>query len=190
MALVSTGWIFEEGESMFRRRIMATVILAAAGAILIGPGAASATSLTSPTGTVATPTIQAESEGHVSIDIGGGLPRIECNSVLQGTIESHGKGKPASAPLSKLTFTGCTEGWHVTVVSGGNLEISGGAGYNGAVTWTWATIETTRAGVTCRIKTENNFMGVLRGGSPAKLKLSGAVRFHSGSPLCLSLIHI
>lgn len=167
------------------KHLVQTAILSMLVAVLLAnAGVASATTLTSPTGTATTPTIKAESEGHVAVDIGGGLPRIECSSTLQGTVESHGEGKPATTKLAVLTFTGCTEGWHVTVVIQGMLSISGGAGYNGAVTWTGATIEAIRAGVTCRLKTENNFMGVIKGGSPAKLKLSGSMRFHSGSPTC------
>lgn len=158
--------------------------MSCAAALLLLAGSAGATTLTSPTGTTTTPVIEAESEGHVAVDIGGGLPRIECNSVLHGTVKSHGEAKPATAEITTLTFTGCTEGWHVTVLVRGLLSVSGGAGYNGAVTWSEATIEATRAGVTCRLKTANSFIGVMKGGSPAKLKLSGTMLFHSGSPTC------
>ncbi|HEU4738612.1 MAG TPA: hypothetical protein VFS54_05965 [Solirubrobacterales bacterium] len=158
--------------------------LAVAAILLSVSGVASATSITSPTGTVATPSYEAESEGHLVIDAGGGLPKIECASKLAGSFESHGEGKPASTKLTTLDFTGCTNSWHVTTVAPGELSVEWINAYSGTVTSTGMTVETTRAGVTCRYQTNKTFIGTLTGGIPATIDLGGLIPFHSGSGTC------
>jgi hypothetical protein len=140
------------------------------------------TTLTSPTGTVATPTIKAESEGHVSLD--HPVAKIQCQWVVEGTVKSHGSGAKAKVPLSSLSTTGCTESWHATTVSAGELEIEGTSVYSGTVTWTGGTVEMTRSGLTCRYKAENMHFGTIEGGTPATISIKGNLPFHSGSPLC------
>jgi hypothetical protein len=138
--------------------------------------------ITSPTGTVATPAIKAESEGHVILH--NPIAKIECASSVEGKVESHGEESPASGKLSALSFTACTNSWHVTVVSAGELAIGWSGGYDGKVFSTGATVETTRFGINCRYKTFNTELGTLTGGSPATLHINAAIPFHSGSGLC------
>jgi hypothetical protein len=140
------------------------------------------TTITSPTGTPTTPTIKAESEGHVVLD--NPIAKIECATALEGKVEGHGKEAVASGNLSSLSFTGCTNSWHVTTIAPGELAIEWASGYNGKVTSTGATIEATRFGITCRYRTEGTPIGTITGGSPATLHLAAALPFHSGSFLC------
>jgi len=138
------------------------------------------TSLTSPTGTVVTPTIKAESEGHVGID--HPLTTIQCQWIIEGTVKGHGGN--VVVPLSSLATSGCTDSWHATTVAAGKLEVSVTSGYNGTVTWSEGTVELTRSGTTCRYKSANTHLGTITGGSPATIDIEGKLPFHSGSPLC------
>ncbi len=140
----------------------------------------SGTTITSPTGTTATPTIKAESEGHVGID--HPLATIQCEWAFEGTVESH-EGN-AVIPLSSMTTSGCTDSWHATTVSAGKLEINSTSGYNGTVRWSGATVELTRLGTSCRFKSENTDLGAITGGSPATIDLEGQLLPDGGSPLC------
>jgi hypothetical protein len=140
------------------------------------------TTITSPTGTVATPTIKAESEGHIGID--HPLATFQCQAAFEGTVTSHKTEKAATVPLTSVTTTSCTDSWHATTIAAGKLEIAWTSGYNGKVTWSGGTIEMTRLGTTCRYKTENTAIGTITGGSPATIDVEGKLPFHSGSPLC------
>lgn len=136
--------------------------------------------VTSPTGTVATPTIKAESEGHLTID--HPIASIQCKWALEGTVESHLES--VALPLSSVTTSSCTDSWHATTVSPGRLEIASIGGYDGTVVWDGGTVEMTRLGTTCRYKTEDSHLGTITGGSPATIDIEGDIPFHSGSPLC------
>jgi hypothetical protein len=138
--------------------------------------------MTSPTGTTATPAIKAESEGHVSLD--HPIAKLQCQWAFEGSVKSHGKGEGAVVPLTSLSTTGCTDSWHVTTTTAGELKITSAGGYNGTVTWNGGTVEMTRLGTTCRYKTEHTHLGTLTGGSPATIDIEGKLPFHSGSPLC------
>jgi hypothetical protein len=140
------------------------------------------TFLTAPTGTIATPTLKAESEGHISLD--HPIAKLQCNWSFEGTVKSHGEENNVKVPLSGLSTTGCTEDWHATTVTSGELEIDWSSGYSGTVVWTGGTVDMTRLGTIFRYKAENMHLGTLIGGSPAKLNISGKMAFHSGSPLC------
>jgi hypothetical protein len=140
------------------------------------------TSITSPTGTVSTPTIEAESEGHISLD--HPIAKIECQWAIEGTVKRHNPERGAEVPLSSLSTTGCTESWHATTVTAGELEIDWTSDYNGTVTWSGGTVEMTRLGTTCRYKSDSTYLGALTGGSPATIDIEGNLPFHSGSPLC------
>jgi hypothetical protein len=159
-------------------------IVAAALALACFAAPASATSITSPTGTVATPSFEAEGEGHLVVDIGGGLPKIECKSALKGQFKAHGEGKPAEGDFTSVVNTSCTNSWHVTTIVNGTIAVNWLNAYSGTVTSTGLTIEATRAGVICRFATNKTVIGTLTGGSPATLDLAGSIPFHSGSGLC------
>ena len=169
------------------RLSLPSFLLATAIALFAFAGLASAATPTSPAGTTYTGKLHATSEGHVTIH--NTIANIQCNSTLEGAVEVPGGGEPIAIPLSSLTFTGCTNSWHVTTVSAGKLEVHSIAGSrNGTVTWTGATIEATRLGITCNYKTEATDVGTLTGskttGGTATIDLSGALPFHSGSGLC------
>jgi hypothetical protein len=139
-----------------------------------------AAAITSPTGTVATLTVKAESEGHVTID--HPIAGIQCKWALEGTVESHAGN--AVIPLASLTTSSCTDSWHTTTVSSGSIEIIPTSGYNGTVIWDGGTVEMTRLGTTCRYKTEDTHLGTITGGSPATIHIKGSIPFHSGSSFC------
>ncbi len=107
-------------------------LLAVAGAALMAFAAsASATTITSPTGTSYTGTIEAENEnGHVKL-VGPLNINIQCNSFVKGEVEKHseevgGVTQPASGPIEELTFTGCTNGYTAKVINNnfGSLKIN------------------------------------------------------------------
>jgi len=157
------------------------LLAVAAAALMAFAGTASADTATSPVGTTYTGQITASSEGHLVFD--NPIAKIECSSSLTGTVTGHGIGKPVSVTLTSFTFTGCTNEWHITTVSAGTLSVNN-EGATTTVTTTGATIESTRAGITCRYKTENTKFGTLTSGTTATLHISAAIPFHSGSFLC------
>ena len=161
-------------------------LLAAVVAVVMAfAGSASATTLTSPTGTAGTPTVHAVNEGaHVVID--SPIGEIKCAWTLEGTVSQHGSGVTAKVPLSNVTLNNCTEDWHVTVPSKGSLEIHWTSSYNGTVTSSGMTISATVAGISCVYGTVNTHIGTLTGGSPATLHLGGKLPIHlsESSPFC------
>jgi hypothetical protein len=117
---------------------LATVALAA---LLVMSSTASATILTSPSGTTYTSTIKAEAAGTVSItSIFGGFGSIECTeSAFEGKVETHGTGVTVGGKITHLTFGGCMGGEPTTATStsgAGSLQIhSVSPTGNGTVTW-------------------------------------------------------
>lgn len=162
-------------------KTLGLLVVAAASMAAFAAAPALATTLTSPTGTVATPTIKAESEGHVTMQSTG----FQCPWALEGTVESHGSGKPTVIPLSKLTIGTCTGNWQPATVVPGKLEIDWTSAYNGTVTWTGGTIEWTLGGfVFCGFATGGSTAGTITGGSPATIHLNATIGHHSGSFGC------
>jgi hypothetical protein len=162
---------------------MLGLLAVAAAALMAFAGTASADSATSPTGTTYTSTISASAEGHAVLD--NPIAKIECASTVSGSITGHGAGKAVSGPISSLTFTGCTDSWHVTVVASGTLSVENNAsGYNGTVKSTGATVEATRFGISCRYATNGTTVGTATGGTPATMDISASIPFHSGSVFC------
>jgi len=163
------------------------LLAVAAAALMAFAGTASATTITAG-GVAYTNTIAASSEGHVVLD--NPIAKIECASAVTGKVENHGPGVTASGKISALSFTGCTNNWHVTVVTPGSLEIHNISGTkDGTLTSSGATVESTRLGVICRYATGNTDIGRVTAtptGAPehATLDISAAIPFHSGSGLC------
>jgi hypothetical protein len=103
-------------------------------------GTASATYLTSPSGTTYTGTIKAINEGAVTLtSVFGGFGTISCKeSEVEGTVESHGASVTAGWKGQKLTFRNCTGGeptsvtkigffrFHATATTG-NATVTTGA---------------------------------------------------------------
>jgi hypothetical protein len=159
------------------------LLAVAAAALMAFAGTAAATKITSPTGTTSTANGKVVSEGHVVLD--NPIAKIECQGTAESKVESHGgAGVPAKGNLTSLTFTNCTNSWHVTTVSGGSSSINHTSGYNGSIVTTGATIEATRFGITCRYATNNTALGTVTSGSPATVDIIAAIPFHSGSILC------
>ncbi|HEU4738473.1 MAG TPA: hypothetical protein VFS54_05245 [Solirubrobacterales bacterium] len=142
---------------------------------------ASATSITTTTGgAAATPSIHAVNEGgHVTFT--NSIANIECSSTIEGSIIEHGAGEPAEWELSSLSFTGCTNSWHVTVTALGTLSINWTSGHNGSVVSNGTKITTTRLGVTCNYVTNGTGVGTLTGGATATLDLSASIPLGAGS---------
>jgi hypothetical protein len=163
-----------------RAHPVAAVVLVFA-ALMGFAGTASATTVTSDAG--ATPTLSVSAEGHVVLD--NPIAKIECASAVTGKVESHGASVTAKGNIGSLSFTGCTNSWHVTVVSSGSLEAHIiGDGPNGTLTSSGATVEATRFGITCRYATSSTDVGRVTAGEHATLDISAAIPFHSGSGLC------
>jgi hypothetical protein len=166
------------------------LLAVAAAALMAFAGTASADQVSTTTGgAAATPTIHAVSEGgHVSL--ANSNANIECASTVEGTVTSHGAGKPVvgSIEAKNLTFTGCTNGWTVTTNAGGTLSVTSTGGHNGTVTSNGATVtavlHTIFGDITCRYSTSNTHIGTVTGGNPATLKITGSIPFHSGGGLC------
>jgi hypothetical protein len=166
------------------------LLAVAAAALMAFAASASATTVTTETvgGAIdTTPTIHAVSEGHAVLE--NSFANIECASTVEGTVSSHGSGVTTVGGISTLTFTGCTNGWTVTVNAPGSLEIHWTSGSNGTLTSSGATVtavlHTFFGDVTCRYSTNNTHIGTVTGGSPsATLHIEGSIPFHSGGGLC------
>ncbi len=167
------------------------LLAVAAAALMAFAASASATYVTTTTGgAVATPAIHAVNEGgHVVL--ANAIANIECSSTSEGAVESHGHtvvegetkldSTPASGNLTSLSFTGCTNSWHVTVTAAGSLSVEGTGGHNGTASSTGAKVTTTRLGVTCNYETNNTDIGTVTGGNPATLDISASIPIAAGS---------
>src|SRR5690349_22653029 len=113
-------------------RILGLLALAVTAFVAL-PTVAQASTITSPTGTVVTSKKEASSEtAHVSLT--NPIANILCASTIAGPIESHGSGLTVVGSVSTLTFTGCTNSWHVTATALGVLTSHTISGYNATVT--------------------------------------------------------
>jgi hypothetical protein len=183
------------------------LLAVAAAALMAFAASASATTVTSPTGTAATLTtgsgethkkgtqIHAISEegavaGTSHVLLHNSNASIQCNSTVEGDLESQGAGVTAKGEIDILTFTNCTNGWTVTVDVRGSLEVHwvGPSGYNGTLTSSGATVtavlHTIFGDITCRYATNATHIGTVTGGNPATLHIEAAIPFHSGGGLC------
>ncbi len=164
------------------------LLAVAAAALMALAGTASATIVkTETSGAAATPTIHAVNEGgHVSLQ--NPIATISCSSTVEGKVESHGSGVTAKGNITTLSFTGCTNSWHVTAVAGslGSLEVHWTSGYNGVLTSSGSKVDTTRLGVTCVYETNNTNIGTVTGGSPATLHIEASIPINGAesSGLC------
>lgn len=152
------------------------LLAVAAAALMAFAGIASATTVTTTTGgAAATPTIHAVSEGHVKLE--NSIAKIECGSTVEGAVEEHGSTATAAGNITALTWTGCTNFWHVTTETGknGRLEVHWTSGHNGLLTSNGARVDTTRLGVTCVYETKNTSIGTVTGGNPATLHIEANI---------------
>ena len=161
---------------------MLGLLAVAASALMAFAGSASATEITSSTGS--TPKIIAHSVGHVTLHNAVGT--ISCNSTVEGTVTAHGAGQTASGPISSLTFTNCTNGnVHQPVAAAGSLEVHPTATTgNGTLTSSGAKVGVTLFGVECGYSTAGTDIGEVIGGEHAVLKIKATLSRTFGSALC------
>jgi len=156
------------------------LLAVAAAALMAFAASASATTLTSPTGTTYTGAIHADNEGtHVTLD--NPIANIECHSTVSGNVEQHGPGVTVKGNIT-VTFTSCTEGWHVTVLNSGNLEVHKKAGttYDGTLTSNNAEVSATVSGITCVYGTSATDVGTLTGGTTPTLDIEAKIPVLTG----------
>jgi hypothetical protein len=145
------------------KKFLALALAVAAVSALTGT--ASATVLTSPSGTTYTSTIEAESEGSLTLHNTSIGVSVMCNaSRLAGKIEQHGANVTSSGKLSTFTLVECGED-AIKVLSPGSIEFHATGGGNGTVTWSGAAITTTDAstGISCTYTTSSTDIGTLTG---------------------------
>ena len=96
------------------------LLAVAAASLMAFAGPASATTLTSGTGTVYTSTIKAEASSTPTLD--GSFTTVTCKkSTVEGKVEKHGAGITVSGNISTLSFGECN--FPVTVIKTGSLEV-------------------------------------------------------------------
>jgi len=160
-------------------------LAAVISAALMAPaGSASATTITSPTGTVYTGTVHFAGEGELTL--ANPVANISCNSTIEGQVESHGSGITANLKIVTRLYTGCTNSWHTTTVLPGTYIIHWKEKHEGTVTSTGVKVDATRLGVTCVYETNNTSLGTLIGGNPATLKVEASIPLNlaESSALC------
>ena len=150
---------------------MLGLLAVAAAALMAFAGTASATTLTSPSGTAYTGEIAATAG---ATELHGSFVTVKCNksSVTGSKVESHGAGVTAKGPISSLTFSECN--FPVSVKKAGTLEVHATSGGNGTLTSSGAeiTIETSIAN--CIFTTSNTDVGTVTGGTTAVLDINSA----------------
>jgi hypothetical protein len=168
---------------MSKRTIVSAVTLVVA-ALTVCAGTATATTLTSPSGTPYTSTLKAESEGELTLHYPSVGISVSCeDSTLEGKIERHGNGVTAGGKLNNLTLTACGNN-HVTILSMGSLEVHATSGGDGTVTSTGAAItkQSTEIGISCTFQTNGTHIGTLIGSSStnARIVINSAVLPRTG----------
>jgi hypothetical protein len=168
-------------------------LLAGVAAALMGfAGTASATYLTSPSGTVYTDAMHFQSEGDIALH---GPTTTTCRkSTFEGDVETHGLATTVASVLSKFTLEECNN--HVVVENAGSLIIhttGASSNGNGTVTSTGLTItiKTTSLNLHCLYVTEITDIGALTGSNSSNATLDiDSVRIprHVGSIFCGSYL--
>ena len=171
------------------KHLKSFALIAVTAAALVFASSASATLITSPSGTSYTGTIRAVNE-NLPASFHNSSIGLACSSFLEGSISAHGSSVTAAGSLSALTFTASNGNTDVTVNHPGTLEIHATGSSNGTLTsdGMTLTIVFTVPGYTCRYKTNSTDIGTLTGstttGGTATLDVSGQLPFHSGSIFC------
>ena len=166
-----------------------------AAALMAFAGTASATVITSPTGTVLpNGTIHAVSEEHAvpgtkHVRLDNEVAPIECESTATFTNQHTTVSGTTTGPITSLSFTPCTNGWTVTVNTLGRLEVHKTSGYNGTLTsyGTRVTATNHNVGLSCVYETNaasGTDVGTITGGNPATLDIVASIPRVGGSFLC------
>jgi hypothetical protein len=154
----------------------------AVAAVMAFAGSASATTLTSPTGTTFTGKIHAVGEnGHVELHTA--LGSVECDSTAEAEFKTHGAGVTVRGPVTSLLFYDCTNEDTVTVKRAGTLEVHWTSGYNGTLTSNETEVEVYfhSFGGSCIYLTKNTDIGTVTGGTEATLDIDGDILRTGGS---------
>jgi hypothetical protein len=177
---------------MKKLKVIVLLVLTTA-ALMALAGNASADYATTTTG-APTPTLNSvkihttnHSNEHVIFQ--NPIAQIECFSTAEGTVETHTggtSGNAATGKLSALTFTSCTDNWHVTTRTLGALYLDWTSGHNGTLFSEGTTVEATRFFVPCYYKTEDTHIGTVTGGNPATLHIEATIPLEkaTSSELC------
>jgi hypothetical protein len=114
------------------------------------------------------------------------IANISCSATYEASVESHGSGVTDKGLFAVWQITGCTNGWHVTLIALGFFETHWTSGHNGVWTFTGWKFDATRLGVTCVYETNNTSMGSVTGGNPATIKLEASIPLNTveSSKLC------
>ena len=168
---------------------MLGLLALAATALFAFAATASATTVTSPKGTVYTSTISGATEGHAILHDTSGLGiTIECNGGVSGTVSSHGAGVTAAGSISSLTWTNCTNNWAVTTLKTGSLEVHNISGTeNGTLTSSGAEVTTKQStsGLHCIYSTSATDIGTVTSstvtGGNATLDIAATINRTGGS---------
>jgi len=143
----------------------------AAAALMAFAGSASATTLTSPSGTQYSGTIAATLSSASATLKSSFIGEVVCKkSTVEGKVESQGAEVTAKGNLSSLTFTECNG--TVTVLKAGSLEVhteGEKANGNGTLTSSGAEVTVELAGLHCIFTTSNTDVGKVTGGTTATL---------------------
>jgi hypothetical protein len=158
---------------------MLGLLAVAAAALMAFAGTASATILTSPSGTTYTGTIKATAG---TTELHGPFTTVKCTgSTVEGKVASHGASVTTSGTISTLDFTGCN--FPVTVLKAGSLEVhttykegkqEEKANGNGTLTSSGAEITIATSIANCLFTTSSTDVGTLTGGTTAKLDINSA----------------
>lgn len=147
------------------------LILAIAAAVaLLAPTTTSATQLTSPSGTVYTGTVQAQSG---TLEWHGSFTTITCGeSAMTGSVESHGSGVTTKVKLSSVTYSKCN--FAFKVLKAGTLEIhtdnSTVNDGDGTITWSGMELTYETSIANCLFTTSNTDVGTVTGSDTENAK--------------------
>jgi hypothetical protein len=160
---------------------MLGLLAVAAAALMAFAGTASATTVTSPEGTLYTGTIHAESSNS---KLHGSFITVECSgSTVHGKSLTHGSTATAEGAINELTFSGCN--YPVTVKNAGTLIAHATSKGNGTLTSTGAEITIHTNVGECVFTTSATDIGTLTGGTGAKLDIdSSSIPRTGGSFFC------
>jgi hypothetical protein len=172
------------------------LMAAVTAALMAFAASAWASTDTSPTGTIYTSTIKAQS---ASLSLDGAFVTVTCTgSTIEGKIEKHGAGVTPSTKLSTADITGCN--FPTKVETNGSMEVHAIKPQTPHEACTsgdscWATLTSTGTQVSietslglCVFTTSSTSIGTLTltpaTGGKAKLDVAGAIPRTGGSFLC------
>lgn len=143
-------------------------VVSIAGLWASGGGVASATSLTSPAGTIYTGTLKGELTSGGFWNLGSSFQgNVNCNkSTFEGSVSSHGAGVTVKGTFSKFELSSCS--CPVTVLKSGSFEIHATGGGNGTMTTSGTQITVQCLGLHCIYTTSSTLLGTITGGTPAQ----------------------